>query len=153
MYNKEYYQKHKNAILKSNKKYYDKNKESILVKGQEYRSLNKFKLLAFETSYKRRFNVSLRIAIKRNLEFSISLEQFIEKINMECYYCKNKLCQKSKTGIGLDRLNNLIGYTYDNVVSCGKICNAIKNKFLSSEETKAAVEAVLLIRGRKCFIY
>lgn len=147
MYNKEYYEQHKEAILKSNKNYYDKNKESILSKGKEYRSINKNKLVAFESSHKRRFNVSLRAAHKRNLEFSITLDQFIEKINMNCYYCDNKLCQKSKTGIGLDRLNNSIGYTYDNVVSCGKICNAIKNKFLTLEETKAVVTAVLLLRS------
>lgn len=66
---------------------------------------------------------------------------------MECYYCNNKLCQKSRTGIGLDRLDNSMGYAYDNVVSCGKVCNLIKNSFLTSEETKAAVAAVLSIRG------
>lgn len=147
MYNKDYYEQHKEAMLKSNKNYYEQNKDTILLKGREYRALNKNKLLNFESSFKRRFNVSLMAAVKRNLEFSITLEQFIEKISMSYYYCDNRLCQKSKTGIGLDRLNNLIGYTYDNVVSCGKICNTIKNKFLTSEETKAAVAAVLLIRN------
>jgi len=80
MYNKDYYEQHKEAILKSNKAYYEKNKNSILLKGKKYRELNRDKLLDFESSFKRRFNVSLRTASKRNLEFSLTLDQFIEKL-------------------------------------------------------------------------
>jgi hypothetical protein len=40
-----------------------------------------------------------------------------------------------------------LGYTIDNVVSCGFLCNKIRMNNLTVAETKDAVEAIL--EGRK----
>lgn len=96
-----------------------------------------------------RYNKSRSVAKRRGIEFSITLEQYLEITSQPCYYCNHKLCKPIIYYGGLDRLDNNLGYQIGNVVSCGKICNVIKNEFLSSEETLAAVEAILKVRNMK----
>lgn len=56
--------------------------------------------------------------------------------------------KKTEISIGLDRIDNSKGYEPGNVVSCCNVCNTIKNKYLSLEETKAAVQLIVLIRAK-----
>ena len=53
---------------------------------------------------------------------------------------------KTTTAIGLDRLDNDKHYELDNVVSCCNVCNTIKNKNLTAQETTAAVKMIILLR-------
>ena len=48
--------------------------------------------------------------------------------NKNCTYCGDNI-----PGIGLDRINNTIGYTIDNIASCCTTCNMMKHK-LSHQE-------------------
>ena len=71
--------------------------------------------------------------------FEISLEDFRHLCQQNCYYCgsqpSNLITYRGKNAFtfryfmysGLDRLNNEIGYTRQNVVPCCIICNRAKN--------------------------
>lgn len=85
----------------------------------------------------------LNEALRRNLTFDLSYEEFKNLVTSNCYYCgdspqysKNltKYYNKSKDRgsiyfNGVDRKNSLIGYTTDNCVSCCSVCNRMKNNF------------------------
>lgn len=66
-------------------------------------------------------------AKKRNLEFSITLALFSELVNGSCFYCGETKF------LGVDRLDNSMGYKIDNIVSCCKTCNFAKNTLPLSE--------------------
>ena len=72
-------------------------------------------------------------------DWQFTKDTFISLIKGNCYYCgspPNSVCRKiprgpRKTGSsvtynGLDRKDNDIGYTTDNVVTCCSICNYAK---------------------------
>lgn len=63
-----------------------------------------------------------RTAKYRNLEFSITLEEFESFREKPCHYCGSKTGKPS-----LDRINNLLGYTISNVVQCCWECNTAKS--------------------------
>jgi hypothetical protein len=67
-----------------------------------------------------------------------------------CHYCNDELgSTRENCGVGLDRLDNLIGYELDNVVSCCGPCNVIRSDKLTPEETKIAIQAVVAFRKRR----
>lgn len=70
----------------------------------------------------------------RNLEWAITKEEVFEIICRDCHYCgcaPSKKKQVSKFGgyfmyNGIDRVDNALGYTTGNVVSCCATCNHAK---------------------------
>lgn len=77
----------------------------------------------------------------RKIKWDLDINQFQKIAQNRCFYCN---CIPSKSpGFrdrspfyhGLDRLNNNLGYTVDNSVSCCSICNYAKHT-LSIEEFK-----------------
>ena len=64
-------------------------------------------------------------AKKRNYVFELTFEKFLELIYSPCVYC-GKVAIKGIERNGIDRVNNDIGYTKINCVSCCKICNRAK---------------------------
>lgn len=61
-------------------------------------------------------------ANKRNKVFEITEEQFMDKKRNGCYLCGiSKLLH-----IGIDRIDNSIGYTFDNTAGCCTTCNMMK---------------------------
>ena len=70
---------------------------------------------------KGRFIVYRNRAKHRKIAFDLTLEIFNEYWQKPCYYCGNKI-----DTIGLDRINNDIGYLEDNIVSCCRECNIMK---------------------------
>ncbi len=75
-------------------------------------------------------------AYKRNLEFSLSLEQFSAEIVKPCVYCGQfsvRLGQHYKRYNGLDRKDNFQGYTVYNAVSCCRTCNLAKRAMTVDE--------------------
>jgi hypothetical protein len=90
---------------------------------------------------------------KGRREFSLSKEQLFALVVNPCYYCGIDFSINKKTKYGqfkcngLDRINNLNGYTMDNVLPCCHYCNAIRMDVLTVEETKAVVNHIKIIRG------
>lgn len=59
--------------------------------------------------------------VKRNMEFGLSFDEFKSFWNKPCHYCDERI-----ESIGLDRVDNSIGYKKENVVPCCWDCNRLK---------------------------
>ena len=89
--------------------------------------------------------------------FSLSEDQFKHLVQQNCYYCGEspRMISKGRKGSpdfvynGLDRLDNSLGYTIDNVVPCCKRDNKLKSNLFSPEETKVMVAALESFRLEK----
>lgn len=84
-------------------------------------------------------------AQERGLEFSLTLEEFLKITSMDCYICgaapSNKLHRKDRKNTpyiynGIDRSDNGLGYTIDNVRPCCMRCNMIKRELTHDELIK-----------------
>lgn len=77
-------------------------------------------------------------AKSRGYEFNLSREQFVDISSKACYYCGELGSLSMKTDCydysynGIDRVDNEIGYEFDNCVPCCKFCN--RAKFTYSQE-------------------
>lgn len=74
-----------------------------------------------------------RDAVKRGLDFSLSEDDFMAIATGTCIYC-GSCCESIHKNhghyvvyTGVDRLDNRIGYTNENSVSCCKLCNYFKS--------------------------
>lgn len=82
------------------------------------------------------YKINRQQARHRGKEFNIKKEDFKEVILQPCHYCgknssKKYTDEKEDSDLfvlynGLDRVDNNKGYLIDNVVSCCKICNRMK---------------------------
>lgn len=105
------------------------------------------KIWANKFPLKKRFTHAKGIAKDHDREFVFSENEMITFWNTPCEYC-NKVILNEK-GIGLDRLDNSLGYVKTNVVPCCGDCNYIKGTRLTHDEMKVAMKAVLEFRGLK----
>jgi hypothetical protein len=76
-----------------------------------------------KNSRKLNFSVYVRSANIKNIEFSLTYENYISIVEKECYYCG---IQQEKGFNGIDRLDQSKGYVLENCVSCCKMCNFMK---------------------------
>lgn len=81
-------------------------------------------------------------ARRRNLEFTLSLDDFEFITSSNCEYCGLPAVRvfndygRFKTPYlcnGIDRVNNELGYTKENCVACCKECNFAKGRLAQSE--------------------
>jgi hypothetical protein len=77
------------------------------------------------------YNEYLQRAMKKELEFELTKEQFSKLVNDKCYYCNKENSDSHRNGI--DRKNNNLGYIIDNCTSCCGQCNQMKAA-LSAED-------------------
>lgn len=72
----------------------------------------------------------------KNLAFTLNKERFKKLTSSECYYCgdmpgqtalQTKHSRQPYIYNGIDRVNNALGYTTKNSVSCCKDCNYLKS--------------------------
>lgn len=61
---------------------------------------------------------------KRRIQFLLTFKEYLSLIKNPCFYCNSKI---DEMGLGLDRVDNSIGYMITNVVSCCNICNRMKS--------------------------
>jgi len=138
----------KNAYHRS---WYEKNKEHARAQNKKWTTNNKEKrnecLRQYRTSLKGRYGEIRKQSKSRNKSFSITFEEFCDAVSKPCFYCEYKFGTPVKSGSGIDRIDNTIGYEPGNIISCCKNCNAIKSDFLSFEETKALINLLLKMRG------
>lgn len=91
------------------------------------------------------------MARRRKLEFKITPYDFINLVSSNCYYCGGEPSniKRIKSGAtllynGIDRIDNFVGYISDNVVTCCKICNVMKNN-LSMEEFMSHIRKIIIL--------
>jgi len=151
-YHKKDYKKNIGWYIAYRKEYYGKNKNYILAYQKEYNAINKKTISAAHRGYYKNNNVILRyksarrLTLKKGLDFSISFSFYEKAIKAPCFYCDN-----SESANGLDRKNNNIGYTKENVVACCQWCNELKGNRLSFQEAIVAIEAITNLRERMSY--
>lgn len=99
-------------------------------------------------------------AAKKGYEFVLTKEQFKEITSQNCHYCGCEPKHKVDRPLngkptryngdyiynGIDRKDNLKGYILENSIPCCKNCNSMKGDFLTYDEMKIAIAAVLKLR-------
>ena len=161
-YRKSYYEENKDVILKTRRENYIphpnilKTKIEKLERDREWREKNREGRNAYMREWTRKNNerlseykknyyhtrLSIRVqftrliagAESRNYKVSISIEEFESIVRQPCIYCG-----ENEKRIGIDRVDNSVGYTKKNSVPCCKICNRMKmtlslNEFLGHIE-------------------
>jgi hypothetical protein len=102
-----------------------------------------------------------RGAKRRNLVWTLSPSDFFFLTTKNCFYCgglpTNRSHKPNQHGDfiynGIDRLDNSLGYTLENTVSCCQKCNWMKNK-ISAREFLAHVKQIQAYQDKKtipCF--
>lgn len=112
-------------VVKRCKECYEKLKkvEEKRVRSRDYDKERKANIVSHYNEY-------IRSSIKRNLQFTIDIDNFDRLVNSHCYYCNTY--DESKV-IGLDRVDSSKHYTLENVVPCCGTCNMMKGN-LSKED-------------------
>ena len=91
---------------------------------------NKYNFKVYPAPFGIWFRSCIQGAIRRGLDFTFTLRQGYELSQGDCYYCG----QKGVSVIdgfrynGIDRIDNSNDYHFKNVVTCCKVCNAMKGK-------------------------
>jgi hypothetical protein len=114
-------------------------------RGSERKPLKEVVTKAILTSYKRN-------ARNRHYELLLPYDKFVELINGNCYYCGSGPSNtftwhyKYETATmpfnGIDRIDNTIGYTIDNCVSCCRTCNSAKGELTLDQFKEWALRLV-----------
>jgi hypothetical protein len=108
-----------------------------------------------ESGLKRSFSSYKQRAKKKNVAFTLSLENFALLTSQPCYYCgapplnisKGRYGGQDYVYNGLDRKLPNDGYIMSNVLTCCAFCNIFRNVLLTVEETKILIEKLKEIRG------
>lgn len=87
-----------------------------------------------ESTFNSIFRAYVISAKKRNYSFDLSKYEFKKLIEQECFYCgvapvfspRTKNEHGTYYANGIDRINNKLGYVFENCVTCCKSCNIAK---------------------------
>lgn len=95
-----------------------------------------------------RFTYVRGIAICKGKTWDISKEEYTELISKPCAYCDGPL---PYTGVGLDRIDNELGYSLINVNPCCWTCNVVRGDRFTVHEMKTilgpAIKRIRELRG------
>jgi len=136
------YQKHREARLASAKRYVAGLSEEERERARKYRS---------ELSKTAKYRYSLLKSSARlrrggaGIPVTLTFEEFCIAADSPCTYCGGR--DNPARGGGLDRVDNAVGYTFDNVIAACAACNRLRGERLTVDETRAAVAAVQAARG------
>lgn len=73
---------------------------------------------------------------RRGISFELTFEQFLEEATKPCFYCNRSDTsyfnptqdwEEKFTYTGLDRVDSSMGYSFNNIVPCCKVCNMAKS--------------------------
>ena len=101
------------------------------------------------TAQRRCFNDYRCRSTARGMDFKLTYDEALVLFLGSCYYCGVPPFQTKKyrgrtfTYNGIDRVDNLQGYTNTNTVSCCRICNVAKNQ-MGQQDFLKWVEQVYL---------
>jgi len=123
-YGRAWYEKNKERNAERGRKWADKNKGRRVEITQKYASLNREKVRVYNDEYSRslagKYRVYRSSAKKKGNDFQITREEFASMIANPCAYCGGTEC------IGVDRIDNRLGYTVENTAPCCPTCNYMK---------------------------
>lgn len=117
--------------------YFSKSSNSKLGFGKRCKDCHNKQVESHRNTPKGKYQLYQHSAKDRDINFSLSFEEFITFWQMPCTYCKSEI----KT-IGLDRKNSEIGYIIENIAPCCHICNAMKSD-LSYDEWISHMKLIL----------
>lgn len=131
IYNKKWYQDNKETRSLQIKKYAQEHKKEIVGYVQKYAKKYPQKV----KDYNKKFWItsagayrSIANRAKKWEGLLITLEEFKNISSKPCTYCG-----ENKERIGIDRIDNLKGYTIENSTSCCKLCNFMKKTMTVNE--------------------
>ena len=121
----------------------------------------KIKLTKYENLTLKQYKNSAKV---RGLTFNITENQFRHLIYSNCFYCNSEPVEYSNKFVrnGIDRYDSNIGYEYDNVISCCKVCNKMKsnlstkefiNKVNAIKNNTDKIELLLKKEGKNSFVF
>ena len=127
-YHKKWYEQNKEKRQKQIRHYGKLHKKEAVKATQKYVAKNKEKVYEYGRKYNRTPQGGYRMyksaALKRNLDFPLSFEDFLEIICNPCRYCG-----EDSEPIGIDRVDNSLGYIKTNCSPCCSVCNYMKKNY------------------------
>lgn len=125
-------QKEKHLASTNDIEYLKKRRE----RGKRYRESNRDKVLF--NNYSRLDKIKGRVS-------DLTLEDVRRIIQSPCIYCGDK------GDVGLDRIDNSIGHSVENILPCCSVCNKARSDFFSVEEMMTIIgPAIREVRNRRC---
>lgn len=130
------YAKDIEKIKKRQAAWRSKNRESLRERARKHHFENKDREKLRRKKYARtligKYTALKGMAKFRKKELYITFEEYSKIVeDNKCFYCDNNL---PEAGHGLDRINNNLGYTVDNVVPSCKECNQIRMNNITHTE-------------------
>lgn len=99
-------------------------------KSSQPKAIAKIKLRPYEQLYNRLLDRAKKFGSK-----TITYEEFLQFVAQEeCHYCHVEISWKKKQTYNLDRADNHLGYTMDNLVVCCGSCNKTKGDRFTYDE-------------------
>ena len=132
-YNSTYYQKHKEEIISQNTDYYINNTEACKKRKAAWGKKNKEHIAeksrlrylrvkdSFKTDPRKYYSQYKANAKKKGKEWGIDIETFKTFWQKPCSYCGDEI-----QTVGIDRVDNSVGYIAENLASCCGTCNYFK---------------------------
>lgn len=121
----EYFAKNRERLNRERRLHYYANHEEGKAAARRYRLKHPERAKACQRASqqkpKGKFHIYRRNAFVRGLEFSMTLEDFMAYWQKPCFYCEDAI-----PTVGLDRVDNAVGYVVGNVVPCCRSCNIWK---------------------------
>lgn len=108
------YQKKKEEILEQMKEYYERRYDYI--RNRDYAKAN---------TREGKYLKIMKNAEERSRVVEMTKEEIMDMTDLPCAYCGKETIDGVKRN-GIDRMNNSIGYTLENCMSCCEICNFMK---------------------------
>lgn len=131
---KEYHKQYSKEHAEEKKAYNQANKEYFKQKRKEYEAANLDKVREQRRRARKQLKARYRKykigAEDRKFAFELTLEEFDTITKMPCEYCGEYSDEIDGVKFnGIDRINTLNGYVYDNCVPCCATCNQMKMAF------------------------
>ena len=112
----------------------------------KYPEKHKDRLKKNSRSWKSRFSRGKSSAKRRDIEWTLTFDEYSEVVKNNCFYCN--LTVREQTGTSLDRKDSDLGYTKENIVSCCGSCNYLKSTNLTVNETFEIIKLLKVLRNK-----